>query len=86
PGSAMNGGKYANDTYALFVKEAATISDPVERLGVLRTAEDIMVNEDAAIMPLYYYVTLNMIDTSVWGGWHTNTMDYHPLKDIYKKH
>ncbi|MGD1817608.1 MAG: peptide ABC transporter substrate-binding protein [Pleomorphochaeta sp.] len=85
PGSAMNGGKYANEDYALFVKEAATISDPVERLGVLRTAEDIMVNEDAAIMPLYYYVTLNMIDTSVWGGWYTNTMDYHPPKTIFKK-
>jgi oligopeptide transport system substrate-binding protein len=36
-------------------------------------------------MPLYYYVTLNLIDTNVWGGWYTNTMDYHPVKDIFKK-
>jgi oligopeptide transport system substrate-binding protein len=38
-----------------------------------------------AVMPLYYYVTLNMIDLDKWGGWHTNTMDYHPTKDIYLK-
>jgi oligopeptide transport system substrate-binding protein len=36
-------------------------------------------------MPLYYYVTLNMIDTSKWGGWYPNTMDIHPVKDIYLK-
>jgi hypothetical protein len=41
------------------------------------TAEDIMINEDQALMPLYYYVTINMIDTNKWGGWHNNTMDYH---------
>ena len=85
PGSAMNGGRYNNEIYELLVREAATIADPVERLGTLRTAEDIMINEDQAIMPLYYYITVNMIDTDVWGGWYINTMDYHPLKDIYKK-
>lgn len=84
-GSAMNGGRYNNEVYDLLIKEAATIADPVERLGVLRTAEDIMINEDSAIMPLYFYITTNMIDTDVWGGWYTNTMDYHPLKTIYKK-
>ncbi|MGD1821452.1 MAG: peptide ABC transporter substrate-binding protein [Pleomorphochaeta sp.] len=84
-GSAMNGGRYTSDIYDLLIKEAATIADPVDRLGTLKTAEDIMINEDAAIMPLYYYITLNMIDTEVWGGWYTNTMDYHPLKTIYKK-
>jgi oligopeptide transport system substrate-binding protein len=36
-------------------------------------------------MPLYYYVTINMIDTNKWGGWYNNTMDYHPVKDIYLK-
>ena len=26
-----------------------------------------------------------MIDTSKWGGWYPNTMDYHPTKSIYPK-
>jgi oligopeptide transport system substrate-binding protein len=47
-------------------------------------AEDIIINEDQAIMPLYYYTTNNMIDTSKWGGWYANTMDYHPLKNIQR--
>ncbi len=84
-GAAMNGGKYANDVYDDLLREAATISDPVDRLGVLRTAEDIMVNEDASIIPFYYYITINMIDTNKWGGWYQNTMDTHPVKDIYLK-
>lgn len=84
-GAAMNGGKYANDVYDDLLKEAATIKDPASRLGVLRTAEDIMINEDASIIPFYYYITVNMIDTDKWGGWFTNTMDWHPLKNVYLK-
>ena len=56
-----------------------------DRMEVLRTAEDTMINEDQAIIPFYYYVSTNIIDTNKWGGWHTNTMDYHPTKDIYLK-
>ena len=49
------------------------------------TAEDILINEDQAVMNIYYYTTNNLVDTSKWGGWHANTMDYHPTKDIYLK-
>lgn len=84
-GSAMNGGRYHMEDYDLYIREAATLSDPVERLGILKTAEDFLINRDQAIVPFYYYVTLNMIDTDIWGGWYGNTMDYHPTKGIYKK-
>jgi oligopeptide transport system substrate-binding protein len=81
----MNGGKYSNETYDLLINEAARMPAGEDRMGVLMTAEDILVNEDQALMPLYYYVSQNMIDTNKWGGWHTNTMDYHPTKDVYLK-
>jgi len=84
-GTAMNGGQYSNEVYDILINEAARIDNPADRFGVLRTAEDIMINEDQALMNLYYYVTLNMIDTNKWGGWYGNTMDYHPVKDIYLK-
>jgi oligopeptide transport system substrate-binding protein len=84
-GSAMNGGRYESEVYDTLVRDAATIADPVQRMGVLKTAEDTMINEDCAIVPFYYYITVNMIDTNVWGGWYTNTMDYHPVKTIFKK-
>jgi len=84
-GGAMNGGNYSNeDGYDLFIEEATTMSGS-DRMEILMMAEDTMINQDQAIMPLYYYTTNNMIDTSKWGGWYPNTMDYHPLKDVYLK-
>ena len=84
-GAGMNGGRYSNPTYDMLINEAARMPDGPERYQVLLTAEDIMINEDAAILPLYYYVSQNMVDTDVWGGWYANITDYHPSKYIYKK-
>ncbi len=84
-GAGMNGGQYSNDDYDQLINKAARMTPGPERFATLLEAEDLFINEDCASMPLYYYVTLNMIDTDKWGGWHTNTMDYHPTKDIYLK-
>ena len=84
-GGGMNGGRYSNEVYDLLINESARMEAGAERMGVLRTAEDIMINQDQGIMPLYYYVTKNMVDTNKWGGWFNNTRDYHPIKDIYLK-
>lgn len=84
-GSGMNGGKYSNEVFDLLINEAARMDAGPDRMGVLRTAEDLLINEDQGILPLYYYVTMNMVNTDKWGGWHTNTMDYHPTKNIYLK-
>jgi oligopeptide transport system substrate-binding protein len=84
-GTGMNGGNYSNEVYDLLINEAARMPAGEDRFGVLKIAEDIMINQDMGIMPFYYYVAINMIDTDKWGGWHPNTMDYHPVKDIYSK-
>ncbi|MGX8678439.1 MAG: peptide ABC transporter substrate-binding protein [Sphaerochaetaceae bacterium] len=84
-GGGMNGGKYSNLTYDAYISTAAQMAAGEDRMATLQMAEGIMINDDQAIMPLYFYTTQNMIDTDVWGGWYTNTMDYHPVKDIYKK-
>ena len=83
-GAGMNGGRYSNEVYDILIKEAATMGG-ADRLEVLLTAEDIFINEDQGIMPIYYYTTDNLVDTTKWGGWYANTMDYHPTKDIYRK-
>jgi len=83
-GAGMNGGKYSNEVYDILIEEAATLSGE-DRMDVLREAEYILIEEDAALMPLYYYTTNNLVDMNKWGGWHPNTMDYHPTKDIYLK-
>ncbi len=84
-GAGMNGGRYHNEEYDVLINEAARMEAGPDRFEVLKTAEDILINEDQGIIPFYYYTTLNMIDTNKWGGWYPNTMDYHPVKDIYLK-
>jgi len=84
-GTAMNGGNYSSAIYDADINNAARMPEGADRMAVLTDAEDNLINVDQAIMPLYYYVSVNMVDTDVWGGWYTNTMDQHPLKDIYKK-
>lgn len=84
-GGGMNGGKYSNLTYDAYIQTAAQMPDGEDRMATMQMAEGIMIDDDQAIMPLYFYTTQNMINTDVWGGWYTNTMDYHPVKDIFKK-
>ncbi|MFP4363375.1 MAG: peptide ABC transporter substrate-binding protein [Spirochaetia bacterium] len=83
-GSGNNSGEYSNPEYDRLIDEAATMPGGPERNEVLRRASQILHNEDQGIMPLYYYAITNMIDTDVWGGWYENTLDIHPLKDIYR--
>ena len=84
-GAGMNGGQYSNPEYDALIAQAATMPAGEERFEVLKQAESIMINQDQAIIPLYVYVSQNMIDTDKWGGWYPNTMDYHPTKSIYPK-
>ncbi|MDD4083098.1 MAG: peptide ABC transporter substrate-binding protein, partial [Sphaerochaetaceae bacterium] len=84
-GAGMNGGRYSSAIYDKDINDAARMKAGAERMDILSAAENQMVNIDQSIMPLYYYVSVNMVDTDVWGGWYSNTMDYHPVKNIYKK-
>ena len=84
-GGAMNGGQFANDVFDTNIGKAATMDPGAERFKTLTEAEEIFITQEQAVMPIYHYTSMNMIDTSKWGGWHVNTMDYHPPKDIYLK-
>ena len=84
-GGAMNGGKYSNPKYDELINKAATMPSGKKRFDILKEAEEIFITEDQGVIPIYYYTSNNMVDTDKWGGWHKNTMDYHPYKDIYLK-
>ncbi|MBN2658236.1 MAG: peptide ABC transporter substrate-binding protein [Spirochaetales bacterium] len=84
-GTPMNGGKYSNPKYDELISKAATMADGPERMSVLAQAEKIFIEEDMGVMPIYYYVTINMIDLNKWGGFSFNVLDTHPPKDIYLK-
>ena len=84
-GAGMNGGRYSNATYDELISQAARMPAGEERFATLKAAENTLINEDQGIMPFYVYVSTNLIDTDKWGGWYPNTMDYHPVKNIYLK-
>ena len=80
-----NDGRYSNAEYDALVSKAATMQPGRERMEVLEKAEDIALNQDAAIIPMYIYVTQNLIDLSKWEGWYCNTQDVHPYVGLKRK-
>ena len=52
---------------------------------VLMQAEDIVITQDQALVPFFFYVNQSLINTNKWGGWYPNTQDVHPVKNLYKK-
>ena len=80
-----NDGRYDNPEYDALIKKAATMPAGAERLAVLRSAEEMAVVRDQAVIPFFYYVTQNMIDLNEWEGWYVNIMDIHPWVGLKKK-
>ena len=82
---ALNDGGYASPAYDALIAKTDSMADGPDRMRTFQDAEDLLVTQDAAILPLYFYVSQSMIDLSKWGGWYPNVLDIHPLKDIYRK-
>lgn len=83
-GSTQNDGQYSSPAYDALIKKAATQSGDA-RYASLMAAEKILINEDHAIIPIYFYVNKDMIDLSKWTGWYGNPLGIHPWKFISKK-
>ena len=81
----FNDGRYYSPAYDALVNKANTMAAGPARMKVFQQAEKILIEEDHAILPIYYYATLNMIDRAKWDGWYPNIMDVHPTKTIAPK-
>ncbi len=53
--SGSNYARYNNPEFDALVEEAAFEADPAKRRELYRQAEDIFINQDAAIAPIFYY-------------------------------
>jgi oligopeptide transport system substrate-binding protein len=83
-GGGNNDGAYANPKYDELVRKAATLPGGAERMQVLHDAEDILITQDQAVLPLYFYVDQHLIDTTKWTGWYPNALGIHTYKGIAK--
>jgi oligopeptide transport system substrate-binding protein len=89
-GSVFNAGGYGNREYDNFLSEAAAVSvtdyaDQLKRMRILKQAEEVLLEADQALIPLFYPVRENLIDLDKWGGWHPNLLDNHPLEAVFLK-
>jgi oligopeptide transport system substrate-binding protein len=78
-----NGGNnrtgWSNAVYDSLIARAAEEPVPEQRMEILREAEKLLVEDELPILPLYYYVSLNMYDDWVQGIY-PNIRNIHPLK------
>jgi oligopeptide transport system substrate-binding protein len=77
-GGGSNDGRYSNPEFDRLIAAADRAAGP-ERLSLLRQAEDLLL-EDVAIIPLYFYANMDLIDADRWEGWYPNMLGFHPWK------
>ncbi len=67
--SGNNDGKYSNPAYDEKIAASMAESDPVKRNTLLHEAEDILMGEDFACAPIYYYTDDYAVVTNLknWG-------------------
>ena len=58
--SGQNYAKFNNAEYDALVEEAAFETDPDQRLELYRQAENILIEQEQAIAPIYYYTYVRL--------------------------
>jgi oligopeptide transport system substrate-binding protein len=80
-GGENNGTGWSNAEYDGLIAAARAEPDETKRLELLRRAEQILMDE-VPIIPMYFYVSKNMVQPYV-RGFYRNPLDDHPLPAIW---
>lgn len=80
-----NAGRYNNPAFDSLMRSACRTADNAERTALLHQAEYVAVAEDAAVLPLYFEKSYQLINTEMWQGWYANPADIHSLTGIKLK-
>ena len=75
---SQNYGDYRNPRYDALIDTAERQATSVTRARYLARAEALMLS-DAAVTPLFYYVSKNLVSPNVT-GWADNIIDHHPTR------
>lgn len=81
--SSMNESRWKNEAYDNLL-DLASKKEGKERLDLLSEAEDILLS-DGIVLPISHPVTLNILDMDNVKGWHSNALDIHPLKYLFRE-
>ena len=80
-GGGNNNTGYSDARYDALIDKAAREADKAKRLDILSEAESKLL-EDLPILPIYYYVTKNLLRPWV-KGFYPNIQNVHPLKFVW---
>jgi oligopeptide transport system substrate-binding protein len=84
-GGGNNDGHYSDPDYDRLIRQASEMPGGPERDAVMHEAEEIAITRDQVVIPIYYYVSQNLVDLDVWDGWWTNPQDWHPYVGMKRK-
>jgi len=76
---------WSNERYDALIEEAERTADAGKRLGLLREAEDILINREMPIVPLYFDSNIGLVRPRV-RGFCDNARNLHPLKYVDLNH
>ena len=74
--------EWKNARYDSLLAEANAQADPAARSKLLQQAESLLIREEAPIMPLYIYATLEAYDGRRIDGIFQNVRSEHPIRAI----
>jgi oligopeptide transport system substrate-binding protein len=80
-GGGNNNTGWSHPEYDRLIRETASAAVPAERMELFRRAEKMLVVDELPILPVYFYVSVNLVRSHV-RGWYPNVRDIHPLKHI----
>jgi len=72
---------FGNAEYDKLIAKAAQEPDKAKRIEILQSAERLLM-EELPIIPIYYYVSRNMVRPRV-RGFYNNLQDLHPLNALW---
>lgn len=78
--SGNNFSGWTSADYDALLERAASSPGPSERLALLRTAEERLL-EASPIIPIYHNVYAHLVHPSV-NGWHLNLLGWHDYREI----
>ncbi len=70
-GGGNNDAQYTRPEYDAAIKKAYAATDPAERMKYMHEAEDMIIGEDNALAPIYFYTQKYMLDPSIKGMYYT---------------
>lgn len=70
-GGGNNDAQYSNADYDAAIAEAKSTADPQARMAAMHRAEDIIMGQDWALGPIYFYTQKYMLNDSVKGMYYT---------------